>query len=97
MYHFLHLKRGVFYHRYQLFADGTAWCIVWHILADPIKTRSAKDEQWATLQEGVEILGAYTRGFTYEQLEAFMQQPGHTRPSLTLTSQWQPELEHPVG
>ena len=97
MYHFLHLKRGVFYHRYQLFADGTAWCIVWHILADPMKTKSAKDEQWATLQEGVEILGAYTRGFTYEQLEAFMQQPGHTRPSLTLTSQWQPELEHPVG
>ena len=55
-----------------------------------------KGPQRATLQEGVEIIGAYTRGFTYEQLEAFMKLPGHTRPSFSLTSQWQPELEHPV-
>ena len=60
-------------------------------------TQSAGHDQWATLQDGVLIIGAYTRGFTYEQLEAFMEQPGHTRPSLTLTSQWQPELEHSLG
>ena len=56
-----------------------------------------QEDQWAILQEGVMIMGAYTRGYTYEQLEAFMKQPAHTRPSLTLTSQWQPELDHPVG
>ena len=98
VYHFESLKRGCYYHRYQLFADGTAWCIVWHILADPSVTHScgSKRPQRATSQEGVEIIGAYTRGFTYEQLEAFMKLPGHTRPSFSLTSQWQPELEHPV-
>ena len=97
VYHFENLQRGQFYQRYQLFADGTAWCIVWHIIADPSMTqREKKGPQRATLQEGVEIIGAYTRGFLYEQLKAFMDQPGHTRPSLTLTSQWQPELEHPV-
>ena len=35
-------------------------------------------------------------GFTYEQLEAFMEKPGQKRPSFTLTSLWQPELEQPV-
>ena len=96
VYHFQHLPRGLYYHRYQLFADGTAWCIVWHILADPSKTQSALDEQWATLQEGVEIIGAYTRGYTYEAWKAFMEKPPHERPDMTLVSQWQPELEHPV-
>ena len=96
VYHFNTLGRGCNYHYYQLFEDGTAWCIVWHILTDPKKTRSAGDQQLATLQEGVEILGAYTRGFTYEQLEEFMKLPGDKRPSLTFLSQWQPELEHPT-
>ena len=97
VYHFQTLPRGVYYHRYQLFADGTAWCIVWHILADPSKTQFAGEEQWATLQEGVEIIGAYTRGYTYEAWKAFMEQPPDERPYMTLVSQWQPELEHPVG
>ena len=103
VYHFENLQRGCYYHRYQLFADGTVRCIVWHILADPSETQLEKKNrknqnggrQRATLQEGVEIIGAYTRGFTYEQLEAFMKQPGDTRPSFTLVSPWQPELELP--
>ena len=49
------------------------------------------------LQEGVIIIGAYTRGFTFAQLEAFMSPHGPERPSLTLTSQWQPEFEHSLG
>ena len=85
---------GALYHRYQLFADGTAWCIIWCILADPSRTEYAGDQQYATLQEGVQITGAYTRGFTYKQLEAFMD--SERRPYLTLISQWQPELEPPV-
>ena len=96
VYHFDTLGRGCSYHYYQLFADGTAWCIVWHILTDPKKIRNAGDEQRATLQEGVEILGAYTRGFTYAQLEGFMKEPADTRPCLTFLSQWKPELEHPA-
>ena len=71
VYDFENMQRGTFYHRYQLFADGTAWCIVWVILADPSRTVKPDKEQRATLQEGVEIIGAYTRGFTYAQLEAF--------------------------
>ena len=96
VYHFDTLGRGCSYHYYQLFEDGTAWCIVWHILTDPKKTRSAGDQQLATLQEGVEILGAYTRGFTYAQLEGFMKKPADTRPCLTFLSRWKPELEHPT-
>ena len=80
-----------------MFPNGTAWCVVWLILADPSMTSSAGFGQQATLQEGVIIIGAYTRGFTFAQLEAFMRLPGHERPSLTLTSQWPPEFEHSLG
>ena len=38
VYHFDRLERGSSYHRYQLFADGTAYCVVWHLLADPDQT-----------------------------------------------------------
>ena len=94
---FAAIYRGCYHHRYQLFPDGTAWCVVWLILADPSMASSAGAGQQATVQEGVIIIGAYTRGFTFAQLEAFMSLPAYERPSLTLTSQWQPEFEHSLG
>ena len=38
VYHLDRLMRGSVYHRYQLFADGTAYCVVWYLLVDPEKT-----------------------------------------------------------
>ena len=67
VYWFAAIDRGCYYHRYQLFPDGTAWCVVWLILADPSMTSSAGVGQQATLQEGVIIIGAYTRGFHFLQ------------------------------
>ena len=97
MYWFAAIDRGCYYHRYQLFPDGTAWCVVWLILADPSMTSSAGAGQQATLQEGVIIIGAYTRGFTFAQIEAFMSLHAYERPYLVLTSQCQPEFEHSLG
>lgn len=110
VYHYDRLMRGGFYHRYQLFDDGTAYCIVWYILADPEKTfRIPEDgpktrslekkndaDQWATEESGVMILGAYIRGYTMSQIKSFCQNATQ-RPISTLVSQWQPKLEADVG
>ena len=102
MYHIKTLDRGESYHRYQLFRDGTSWCIVWVILVDPSKTivipgPKKEDKQWATREEGVFILGAYTRGYTRLQVEAFVKGEPGDRPGMTLLSQWQPRYEAPVA
>ena len=110
VYHLDKLMRGSFYHRYQLFDDGTAYCIVWHILADPEKTfripekgkptrslEKTKDgDQWATEESGVMILGVYMRGYHMSQIKQFCKNPAQSGIQ-TLVSQWQPELELDVG
>ena len=53
-------------------------------------------EASATREEGVFILGAYTRGYTRFQVEAFVQGKPKDRPGMTLLSQWQPKYESRV-
>ena len=110
VYHLDRLMRGSFYHRYQLFDDGTAYCIVWYILVDPEKTfripetgqktrslEKKKDgDQWVTEESGVIILGSYIRGYTMSQIRQFCKNPAQSGIS-TLVSQWQPKLEADVG
>ena len=85
------LMRGTYYHRYQLFDDGTAHCVVWYILVDPGKTlripegnkkkptksleRTKQKYQWVTEESGVIILGCYTRGYTMSQTKEFCNNP----------------------
>ena len=74
---------------------------MWLILADPDKTvmvpgRNASDKQWATRESGIFILGAYTRGYSRFQVEAFVKGKVEDRPGMTLLSQWQPKYESPV-
>ena len=91
VYHFDMLMRGAWYHRYQLFEDGTAYCVVWYILADPEKTlripeeskkkptksleRKKDGDQWVTQESGVMILGCYTRGYTMSQIKEYWNNP----------------------
>ena len=91
VYHFDRLMRGNSYHRYQLFDDGTAYCVVWYILVDPEKTlripeqskkkptksleRKKDGDQWVTQESGVMILGCYTRGYTMSQIKEFCNNP----------------------
>ena len=106
-----HLMAGSFYHRYQLFNTGTAYCIVWHILIDPAQTlrvdgktskvttgldRCHEGDQWVTRKEGVMQLGVYSRGFTMDQIEDFCKH-AKNRPLMgSVQTQWNPENEVPI-
>ena len=101
--------RGAWYHRYQLFEDGTAYCVVWYILADPEKTlripednkkkptksleRNTDGDQWVTQESGVTILGCCTRGYTMSEIKKFCKNPERAPKIGALVTQWQPQLE----
>ena len=109
VYHLDRLMRGASYHRYQLFEDGTAYCVVWYILADPEKTlripedskkkptksleRKKDGDQWVTRESGVTILGCYTRGYTMSQIKEFCKNAERAPAIGALVTQWQPQLE----
>ena len=65
-------------------------------MADPDKTKSLKvsrgHTQKVTEEDGVQIIGAWTRGFTKADIEGFVKNPAD-RQGMSLLSQWNPIYE----